>query len=192
MLLQGWIQWRNDIVMTIRLPSFPFYVQSFILVWKLQYIWENFDIYAFHNFYLMRCFCLIPDADLQINSIYNFFSCLVLSLGWKEDCAVGNDDDILIKMDSARSWFRKFLPRGDKLRSGHTKKKETENRKDGQKAPVDEAPSNITKQKVAAAKEYIENHYKAQMKCIQDRKERWFHPFLIFFFSYDIGIGHAE
>lgn len=74
-------------------------------------------------------------------------------------------------MDSVRSWFRKFCPRGDKLRSGHTKK-EGENGKDGQKPPVDEAPSNITKQKVAAAKQYIENHYKAQMKCIQDRKER--------------------
>lgn len=74
-------------------------------------------------------------------------------------------------MDSARSWFHKFCFRGDKLRSGHTKK-EGENGKDRQKPPVDEAPSNITKQKVAAAKQYIENHYKAQMKCIQDRKER--------------------
>eukprot|EP00268_Persea_americana_P065722 TRINITY_DN882_c0_g1_i2.p1 TRINITY_DN882_c0_g1~~TRINITY_DN882_c0_g1_i2.p1 ORF type:complete len:595 (+),score=119.53 TRINITY_DN882_c0_g1_i2:206-1990(+) len=74
-------------------------------------------------------------------------------------------------MNSARSWFHKFCPRGDKLRSGHTKK-EGENGKDGRKPPVDEAPSNITKQKVAAAKQYIENHYKAQMKCIQDRKER--------------------
>ncbi|BFI05078.1 serine/threonine kinase 38 [Marchantia polymorpha subsp. ruderalis] len=32
--------------------------------------------------------------------------------------------------------------------------------------------SSITRQKVAAAKQYIENHYKAQMKSLQERKER--------------------
>ncbi|PPE01589.1 hypothetical protein GOBAR_DD01376 [Gossypium barbadense] len=36
----------------------------------------------------------------------------------------------------------------------------------------EEALSNITKQKAAAAKQYIENHYKEQMKNLQDRKER--------------------
>ncbi|KAJ7521381.1 hypothetical protein O6H91_19G051300 [Diphasiastrum complanatum] len=41
-------------------------------------------------------------------------------------------------------------------------------------APVldDGPPSSITRQKVAAAKQYIENHYKAQMKNLQERKER--------------------
>ncbi|XP_077244564.1 uncharacterized protein LOC143884713 isoform X2 [Tasmannia lanceolata] len=73
-------------------------------------------------------------------------------------------------MDSARSWFKKFQPR-DKMKTGPMKK-ETESGKDEQKPPCDEAPSNITKQKVAAAKQYIENHYKSQMKCLQDRKER--------------------
>lgn len=37
----------------------------------------------------------------------------------------------------------------------------------------DEAPSNATKQRVAAAKQYIENHYKEQMKNLQERKERY-------------------
>ncbi|KAB2038142.1 hypothetical protein E1A91_D03G119400v1 [Gossypium mustelinum] len=37
----------------------------------------------------------------------------------------------------------------------------------------EEALSNITKQKAAAAKQYIENHYKEQMKNLQDRKERY-------------------
>lgn len=37
----------------------------------------------------------------------------------------------------------------------------------------EEALSNITKQKVAAAKQYIENHYKEQMKNLQERKERY-------------------
>ncbi|CAA7013985.1 unnamed protein product [Microthlaspi erraticum] len=36
----------------------------------------------------------------------------------------------------------------------------------------EEAVSNTTKQKVAAAKQYIENHYKEQMKILQERKER--------------------
>ncbi|KAH0985238.1 hypothetical protein GBA52_012415 [Prunus armeniaca] len=69
-------------------------------------------------------------------------------------------------MDSARSWLQKFQPRA--------KKKGAESTRDEQEksASVDEAPSDVTKQKVEAAKQYIENHYKAQMKCLQDRKER--------------------
>nr|GEV83978.1 RNA-directed DNA polymerase, eukaryota, reverse transcriptase zinc-binding domain protein [Tanacetum cinerariifolium] len=35
-----------------------------------------------------------------------------------------------------------------------------------------EEATNITKQKVAAAKKYIENHYKEQMKNLQERRER--------------------
>ncbi|XP_020095909.1 serine/threonine-protein kinase tricorner-like isoform X2 [Ananas comosus] len=74
-------------------------------------------------------------------------------------------------MDSARSWFHKLQPKGEKSKSP-TKKKEGNNGKDLGKPPIDEAPSTVTKQKVAAAKQYIENHYKAQMKSLQDRKER--------------------
>lgn len=32
--------------------------------------------------------------------------------------------------------------------------------------------SKLTMEKVAAAKQFIENHYRAQMKNIQERKER--------------------
>lgn len=32
--------------------------------------------------------------------------------------------------------------------------------------------SSLTMEKVAAAKKFIENHYRAQMKIIQERKER--------------------
>ncbi|KAI3973042.1 hypothetical protein MKX01_019700, partial [Papaver californicum] len=85
-------------------------------------------------------------------------------------------------MDSARSWFHKFQPR-ERLR-------QTSKKKDSiigtgtecSKPPLgggaaggggdDEAASNVTKQKVAAAKQYIENHYKEQMKNLQERKER--------------------
>ncbi|KAJ8506669.1 hypothetical protein OPV22_007555 [Ensete ventricosum] len=74
-------------------------------------------------------------------------------------------------MDSARNWFRKLQSRGEKVKPG-TEKKEAGSAKDMQKPPTDEAPSNMTKQKVAAAKQYIENHYKSQMKSLQDRKER--------------------
>ncbi|KAL5577808.1 hypothetical protein UlMin_019507 [Ulmus minor] len=72
-------------------------------------------------------------------------------------------------MDSARSWFQKFQPRPKPVPA---KKKGAENVKDAHKPPIDDAASSVTKQKVAAAKQYIENHYKSQMKCLQDRKER--------------------
>ncbi|XP_042489167.1 serine/threonine-protein kinase 38-like [Macadamia integrifolia] len=75
-------------------------------------------------------------------------------------------------MDSTRSWFKKFQPRADKVRTGVEKKTETENGKDAEKPPLDDAPSTVTKEKAAAAKQYIENHYKSQMKSLQDRKER--------------------
>jgi hypothetical protein len=39
-------------------------------------------------------------------------------------------------------------------------------------AAGEEAQSSATKQKVAAAKQYIENHYKSQMKSLQELKER--------------------
>ena len=77
-------------------------------------------------------------------------------------------------MDSARSWFHKLQPR-EKLR-GSTKKKETcsnDNSDDSNSQMDDEALSNTTKQKVTAAKQYIENHYKEQMKNLQERKERY-------------------
>ncbi|GLT99344.1 hypothetical protein SLE2022_167870 [Rubroshorea leprosula] len=76
-------------------------------------------------------------------------------------------------MDAARRWFNKFKSK-DKVKS--SKKKEATGNsklKEGSKAPTsEEAPSNVTKQRVAAAKEYIENHYKKQMKDLQERKER--------------------
>jgi len=76
-------------------------------------------------------------------------------------------------MDSARSWLQKFQPR-DKLRATTRKKDDTQGGNEGPNVPLDEAAlSNITKQKVAAAKQYIENHYKEQMKNLQERKERY-------------------
>lgn len=71
-------------------------------------------------------------------------------------------------MDSSRCWFTKFM-----------KKKEEKKQMDGSGIDVcrpaldDMQPSNVTKQKVAAAKQYIENHYRTQMKCLQERKERY-------------------
>ena len=73
-------------------------------------------------------------------------------------------------MDSC--WFHKFKSK-DKMNS--SKNKETAGvAKERSKPPTnEEAPSNVTKQKVEAAKQYIENHYKKQMKDLQDRKERY-------------------
>ena len=63
-------------------------------------------------------------------------------------------------MDSARSWFQKFQ---------YKEKKESASENE-----VQDVPSSATKQKVEVAKQYIENHYKSQMKSLQDRKERYF------------------
>lgn len=77
-------------------------------------------------------------------------------------------------MDSARSWFQKFQPR-DKLRASSRKKDQfcDDNKEEPNAQADDEALSNVTKQKVAAAKQYIENHYKEQMKSLQERRERY-------------------
>lgn len=74
-------------------------------------------------------------------------------------------------MEKARSWFSKFK---SKDKSKPSKSNEaTGNGKEVLKVPAsEEVPSNVTKQKVAAAKQYIENHYKKQMKSLQERKER--------------------
>ncbi|KAK7817349.1 serine/threonine-protein kinase tricorner [Quercus suber] len=74
-------------------------------------------------------------------------------------------------MEKMRSWFSKFK---SKDKSKPSKSNETTgNGKEVLKVPTsEEVPSNVTKQKVAAAKQYIENHYKKQMKSLQERKER--------------------
>ncbi|KAI8523063.1 hypothetical protein RHMOL_Rhmol13G0045600 [Rhododendron molle] len=74
-------------------------------------------------------------------------------------------------MDSARSWFQKFQPRDRVRPSPKNKESPSMAREDSKPISAEEA-SNITKQKVAAAKQYIENHYKEQMKNLQERKER--------------------
>lgn len=45
--------------------------------------------------------------------------------------------------------------------------------------------SSLTMEKVAAAKQFIENHYRAQMKNIQERKERYVE--LNFFITFFMG-----
>ncbi|KAJ8534652.1 hypothetical protein K7X08_016380 [Anisodus acutangulus] len=77
-------------------------------------------------------------------------------------------------MDSARSWYQKFQPRDRSLRPS-TKKKDSSmgsGREDPQPPMSAEEASNVTKQRVATAKQYIENHYKEQMRSLQERKER--------------------
>ncbi|XP_071721597.1 uncharacterized protein [Rutidosis leptorrhynchoides] len=74
-------------------------------------------------------------------------------------------------MDSARSWLHKFQPR-DRLRSNTRRRESMGDGEDSNNQVMDEEASNITKQKVAAAKKYIENHYKEQMKNLQERRER--------------------
>ncbi|CAL0299908.1 unnamed protein product [Lupinus luteus] len=67
-------------------------------------------------------------------------------------------------MEPMRRCFSKF----------RSKKKESRDSvKEGSKPSRNEKePSNVTKQKAEVAKQYIENHYKKQMKDLQERKER--------------------
>lgn len=122
----------------------------------------KFIILSFSGFSIVWCRICVQ--------IWRLVIMLVIVNCW--DCAEeGNNSNK--NMDSARSWFQKFQPR-DKLRGGSTRKKDDfNNGGDEPSGPVDEAAlSNITKQKVAAAKQYIENHYKEQMKSLQERRER--------------------
>ncbi|XP_050375026.1 uncharacterized protein LOC126792634 [Argentina anserina] len=75
-------------------------------------------------------------------------------------------------MDFVRSLLKKFKSK-EKVKSSKSSNTRG-NGKEGSKTPIatEEVPSNVTKQKVAAAKQYIENHYKKQMKSLQERKER--------------------
>ncbi|KAG8086070.1 hypothetical protein GUJ93_ZPchr0010g9125 [Zizania palustris] len=71
-------------------------------------------------------------------------------------------------MDSARSWLQKFQPRdkskGPMAAASHGK--------DQGKPQLMTLLLVQQNRGVAAAKQYIENHYKTQMKSLQDRKER--------------------
>ncbi|KAG6608362.1 Serine/threonine-protein kinase CBK1, partial [Cucurbita argyrosperma subsp. sororia] len=49
-----------------------------------------------------------------------------------------------------------------------------EDREEEERAEEEVQGSSLTMEKVAAAKKFIENHYRAQMKNIQERKERYF------------------
>ncbi len=86
-------------------------------------------------------------------------------------------------MEQRRSWFSRFRPRlksflvkqKQKNRSESTSSREAAASSKGvpPQALADDLASSITRQKVAAAKQYIENHYKSQMKNLQERKERY-------------------
>lgn len=70
--------------------------------------------------------------------------------------------------ESTRSWFQIRQQRPSPAKKG-----QEGNVKNSGRPPMNDAPSNATKQKVAAAKQYIENHYKNQKKSLQERKERY-------------------
>jgi serine/threonine kinase 38 len=76
-----------------------------------------------------------------------------------------------ILMEVAKRFLSKFKA---KNKEKPLKKKEgSSNGREGSRAVAsEEVPSSATKQKVAAAKQYIEKHYKEQMKNLQERKER--------------------
>lgn len=75
-------------------------------------------------------------------------------------------------MEATKRWCKKFYSK-EKHKTSSKKTESRPNGKEGLKAQLnEETPSNATKQKVAAAKQYIEKHYKDQMKSLQERRER--------------------
>lgn len=92
-------------------------------------------------------------------------------------------------METAKAWLNKLKSK-DKAKSSK-KKEATSNVKEGPKTPGgEEVLSNVTKEKAAAAKLYIENHYKMQMQSLQERKERY--GFIYMFFHYVIFLSCLE
>ncbi|KAK6129974.1 hypothetical protein DH2020_036256 [Rehmannia glutinosa] len=76
-------------------------------------------------------------------------------------------------METAKRWFGKLQSK-EKPKTSSKKNESRPNGKEGSKSPLnEEIPSNATKQKAAAAKQYIEKHYKEQMKSLQERRERY-------------------
>ncbi|CAN6551834.1 unnamed protein product [Malus baccata var. baccata] len=74
-------------------------------------------------------------------------------------------------MEFARSWFKRFKSK-EKVKSSKNKDT-TGHGKEVSKTPTtEEVPSNVTKQRVAAAKQYIEDHYKKQMKSLRNILEK--------------------
>lgn len=74
-------------------------------------------------------------------------------------------------MDTARRWFGKLHLKEKPKPSSN--KESTPSGKEGSKTPSNEdIPSTVTKQKAEAAKQYIEKHYKEQMRSLQERRER--------------------
>ncbi|KAL6532429.1 hypothetical protein OROGR_014399 [Orobanche gracilis] len=73
-------------------------------------------------------------------------------------------------MEAAKRFLRKLRVK-DKSNTSSKKKEPTPNGK-VVTGTDEEDPSNATKQKVAAAKQYIEKHYKEQMRSLQERRER--------------------
>lgn len=79
-------------------------------------------------------------------------------------------------MDEPRSWFQRFQQRSKGSSSKKKDGQSPEGSRNGGNVNAngvsEEVLSNTTKQKVAAAKQHIENHYKSQMKILQERRER--------------------
>ena len=75
-------------------------------------------------------------------------------------------------MTDSKNWYQRVKDYVWKNKDELRHSSEATGVRDGGKAFPEEIPSSITRQKVAAAKQYIENHYKSQMKILQERRER--------------------
>lgn len=66
-----------------------------------------------------------------------------------------------------------ILSRVRKRGYGEQRERERERMEDRPEEEEEVLGSSLTMEKVAAAKQFIENHYRAQRKNIQERKERY-------------------
>jgi serine/threonine kinase 38 len=93
-----------------------------------------------------------------------------------------NDSWMRTQLDNKAANFKSVLANAEDRMEGLDMRAEAAGRRGGgeggglhtlEKPPAEETlASSITRQKVAAAKQYIENHYKSQMKSLQERRER--------------------
>jgi len=66
------------------------------------------------------------------------------------------------------------------VQSVHVKEEEDNNLGVLEEEDQADVGSSITLERVAAAKKFIEDHYRSQMKLIQERKERYLYKHFLF------------
>lgn len=146
-----WLWYVRHWILNKKLGLTALYCQKNRWLWYILHLLVNF---------MHLLVCLFNNLLIGFHFGGMIVSRITMSI-WSEYslCVASCAEDMW--MDSARGWFQKLSSTKKDPMAG-----------DG-KPPSAEEASNITKQRVAAAKQYIEKHYKEQMKNLQERKERY-------------------